>query len=81
LIGGSSSSSSRRFNIGSSCKVTTTTPTELQMGLFDFFGPKKSASASHILVKGKERNEFLINLKKEIEKSKDIKDSFAQAGT
>jgi len=52
----------------------------LQMGLFDFFGPKKSASASHILVKGKEGSKFLTNLKSEIEKSSNLQDSFAEAG-
>jgi len=77
----SSSKVISRINIDSSSsykdKLSTT---GLQMGLFDFFGPKKSASASHILVKGKQGKDFLTNLKREIEMSKNIKDSFAEAG-
>jgi hypothetical protein len=47
--------------------------------LFDFFKPKKSASASHILVKGKEGPEFMKNLKTNIMKSKNIQNDFSEA--
>ena len=47
--------------------------------LFDFFKPKKSASASHILVKGNNASQFLTDLKKEISKSKNVAESFSDA--
>ena len=78
LIGDSSRSCSYYKDNSNNNKVSTT---GLQMGLFDFFGPKKSASASHILVKGKEGKEFLTKLKREIEASSNINDSFAEAGS
>lgn len=47
------------------------------MGLFDFFGPKKTATASHILIKSGSTD---INaLKKKIETSKDVEKAFADA--
>lgn len=51
----------------------------LFMGLFDFFGPKRTASASHILVKGPEAPEFLVKLKGEINSSPDVPIAFAEA--
>lgn len=57
-----------------------TTSTALRMGLFDgLFGPKKSASASHILVKGPEGKKFLTDLKRKIEASSNIPTTFAEA--
>mgnify|MGYP001945463190 CR=1 FL=1 len=56
--------------------------TELSMGLFDFFmpsGPKPSASARHILVKGKEGPEFLENLKLELNANSNVEKAFADA--
>ena len=49
------------------------------MGLFDMFGPKKSASASHILVKGKDGPTFLTDLKTKLSTSKNMKEKFAEA--
>jgi peptidyl-prolyl cis-trans isomerase C len=51
------------------------------MGLFDFFqgGKKKSASASHILVKGKEGVQFLNELKVKLKSSKNVPQAFADA--
>ena len=49
------------------------------MGLFDFFGPKKSASASHILVKGSGAKSQLNSLKIKLSSSKTLKDDFAEA--
>ena len=46
--------------------------------LFDFLKPKKSASASHILVKGPDATKFLTKLKGEISSSKDIPNKFAE---
>eukprot|EP01038_Epipyxis_sp_PR26KG_P009992 gene9992-13444_t len=52
----------------------------LSMGLFDFLNPnKKSATASHILVKGNEGAKFLTQLKSDLSKSKNIEKSFADA--
>lgn len=53
--------------------------TQLQMGLFDFLKPKKSASASHILVKGPEAKKFLTDLKSKLSASKNLDQAFAQA--
>lgn len=47
--------------------------------LFDFLKPKKSASASHILVKGESGPAFLTKLKGDIMSSKNIPEKFAQA--
>jgi peptidyl-prolyl cis-trans isomerase C len=53
---------------------------KVSMGLFDgLFGKKKTASASHILVKGNNGPEFLTQLKKEISAKKDVKAAFAEA--
>lgn len=52
---------------------------ELKMGIFDFLGPKKSASASHILVKGPESKQFLTELKTKLSASKNVPQAFAQA--
>ena len=55
------------------------------MGLFDgLFGKKKTASASHILVKSDrsrniDANEFLTKLKSDINKSKDVPTAFSEA--
>eukprot|EP01035_Chromulina_nebulosa_P054793 gene54793-75073_t len=50
------------------------------MGLFDsLFGKKAKASASHILVSGKDARPLLLQLKQEISKSKNVEDSFAKA--
>lgn len=46
--------------------------------LFDFLKPKKSATASHILVKGPDAAKFLTKLKGDISSSKDIPTKFAQ---
>jgi peptidyl-prolyl cis-trans isomerase C len=70
-------------------KTTTSTYTQstsyasqsLKMGLFDFLKPKKSASASHILVKGNNGQIFLTDLKEKLNKSKDIPRAFAEAAT
>eukprot|EP01041_Mallomonas_annulata_P009429 gene9429-19584_t len=52
----------------------------LQMGLFDsIFGPKKSASASHILVKGPNSATFLTKLKGDLNKAKNVPIAFADA--
>lgn len=55
--------------------------TVLSMGLFDFFKPKKSASASHILVKGSDAKSFLIELKGKLNASKDVPRAFAEAAS
>lgn len=47
--------------------------------LFDFLKPKKSASASHILVKGPDASKFLTKLKGDISASKNIPAKFAEA--
>lgn len=58
---------------------TRTSQTKLKMGLFDsLFGPKRQATASHILVKATQL-EFLTSLKTEISNSKDIKKAFAES--
>ena len=49
------------------------------MGLFDFLGPKKSASASHILMKGEKGLEKLNSLKAELSRSKNLPEDFATA--
>ena len=50
----------------------------IRMGLFDgLFGPKKTASASHILIKSGSTN--IRELKKKIETSKDVDKAFADA--
>lgn len=63
------------LNIKSSVKCKA-----LNMGLFDMFAPKKTASASHILMKGTTGVEFLTKLKTDLEKSKNMNDKFAEAG-
>mmetsp|Transcript_15012 Transcript_15012/g.16255 ORF Transcript_15012/g.16255 Transcript_15012/m.16255 type:complete len:161 (-) Transcript_15012:66-548(-) len=57
-------------------RISTST---LSMGLFDFFSPKKSASASHILVKGEDAPKFLTELKQKISSSRNVPDAFADA--
>eukprot|EP01031_Cornospumella_fuschlensis_P031689 gene31689-38297_t len=53
---------------------------ELSMGFLDgIFGPKKTASASHILVKGNNAPAFLSKLKEDLNASKDVKAAFAEA--
>eukprot|EP01039_Chlorochromonas_danica_P005095 gene5095-5599_t len=49
------------------------------MGLFDFLAPKKTATASHILIKGPEGPKKLTELKEKIVKSADVKQAFAAA--
>lgn len=51
----------------------------LRMGLFDFLGPKKSASASHILMKGDNGLEQLLSIKKKLSSSKNLSEDFAIA--
>ena len=54
----------------------------VSMGLFDsIFGPKRKATASHILVKGKDQLPFLSELKDQISKSKDVKKTFAESAS
>lgn len=53
---------------------------DLRMGLFDgIFGKKRSAAASHILVKGPNGPVFLTSLKSELEASKNLPVAFAEA--
>jgi hypothetical protein len=47
------------------------------MGLFDFFGPKKTASASHILLGGPNAVADLTKIKEELVKSKSLATDFA----
>ena len=47
------------------------------MGLFDFFGPKKTASASHILLGGPNAVADLTKIKEELLKSKSLATDFA----
>mmetsp|Transcript_12559 Transcript_12559/g.20895 ORF Transcript_12559/g.20895 Transcript_12559/m.20895 type:complete len:175 (-) Transcript_12559:752-1276(-) len=66
----------------SGCRLSSACATgksALSMGLFDMFAPKKSAAASHILVKGSNAETFLNNLKADLEKSKDMPTEFATA--
>ena len=52
----------------------------LSMGLFDnLFGPKKSASASHILVSGPEGPQFLSDLKTKLNSAKNLPVAFSDA--
>lgn len=51
----------------------------IKMGLFDFFGPKKTASASHILMKGNAGLEQLVSIKNKLATSKKLKEDFAEA--
>lgn len=51
----------------------------VQMGLFDFFGPKRSACASHILVKGADAVSKLESLKSKLNSSGNVPEAFAQA--
>jgi peptidyl-prolyl cis-trans isomerase C len=74
------------LSIGSSFNVqlfgkhrVSTQSAVLRMGLFDFFGPKKSASASHILMKGDNGLQQLLALKKKLSVSKNLSDDFAAA--
>lgn len=54
--------------------------TSLSMGLFDgIFGSKATASASHILMKNKEGEVFLTELKQKLSKSSNLKADFADA--
>lgn len=74
LISGfsSSPSSSRSVSTMRSSKI-------IRMGLFDnLFGPKKTAVASHILIKSKGTTD-IIALKQKIESSKDVEKAFAEA--
>ena len=48
--------------------------------LFDFLKPKKSATASHILLKG-DKVKFLTDLKSKLESSKNVKTEFAEAAS
>lgn len=60
--------------------TTKTSRTNLQMGLFDFLGgSKKSASASHILIKGSNGDKTLTQLKATLNKSKNVPQAFADA--
>ena len=59
--------------------VRQVTKSPIQMGLFDFLGPKKSASASHILMKGEKGLEKLNSLKAELSRSKNLPEDFATA--
>lgn len=53
---------------------------DLRMGLFDgLFGKKRTAAASHILVKGPSAPAFLTSLKTEIEAAKNVPVAFAEA--
>jgi len=53
--------------------------TTLKMGLFDsFFGPKPTAAASHILMKGKESIPTLEKVKAEVTAAKDMRAAFAE---
>lgn len=66
----------------STATTTTTAATKLKMGFLDgLFGPKKAASASHILVPGKDGSKVLMELKTKISKSKDMKKAFADAAS
>ena len=59
-------------------------PMTLSMGLFDFLkasGPKPSAAARHILVKGKDGPVFLENLKLELNANSNVEKAFARAAT
>jgi len=55
------------------------TRSQLRMGLFDFLKPKKSATASHILVKGKDAKKILVDLKGKLISSKNVPLAFADA--
>ena len=57
-------------------KISTST---LAMGLFEFFKPKRTASASHILVKGENGPQFLSELKGKISASSNVPKAFADA--
>lgn len=61
---------------GSSRLISSSRP--LRMGLFDMFGPKKTASASHILVKGDNAVETLNRVKVELSKAKNLENAFAE---
>lgn len=58
-----------------------TSTSSLKVGNFfsGLFGPKRSASAAHILVKGSNAQQFLQNLKQDLSKSKNIASAFADA--
>jgi peptidyl-prolyl cis-trans isomerase C len=59
--------------------ATKPSRTGVHMGLFDFFGPKKSATASHILIKGNNGAKTLTALKASLSKEKNIPEAFATA--
>ena len=49
------------------------------MGLFDsFFGPKRTASASHILISGAQAVDQLTKIKAELASAKDLKSAFSK---
>lgn len=60
----------------------TISASKLQMNIFGgLFGPKKTASARHILVSGPTAVTFLTELKGTLSKSKDIKKAFSDSAT
>lgn len=66
--------SALRFGVEAS-RALSSRSTPLRMGLFDqFFGPKRTASASHILMKDLRS---LERVKTEISGAKDLKEAFA----
>jgi peptidyl-prolyl cis-trans isomerase C len=72
--------SSMTFAFRSKALSTVRGVKPMKMGFFDqFFKPKKTASASHILVKGPNAVEFLTKLKGELSSSKNVKDAFAKS--
>ena len=52
--------------------------TKMKMGFFDFLTPsKKSASASHILLKGPDADKRLLGMKAKLDASKNLKMDFS----
>lgn len=59
--------------------VSSRSSTNLEMNIFNnLFGPKKTASASHILVSGANAQTMLTDLKFKLDKSKNLKKDFSQ---
>ena len=68
--------------IPSSPRMVSAQKTSLKMGLFDnIFGPKKSATASHILVAGANAETLLQGIKTDLSKSKNLKKDFAASAS